>query len=206
MVDGQKFLVIRFGTNIVEDCVEKHQDIIEQNGYCWFGKIGVVPSQKVLQSVFEEEKPTLILYTRNKAYICELLETTDKKPIEGYPKYYEDELFETGRVPKIYFKLRSIHKMELSELSKCIICSSGNGLLNTLNKSMSSFFVAEVPNSNSIRREDVTIKKTRPQKNKTNKLDINDCLYRKDGKCNLKGFVNYQYECTRPSNCIKQKR
>ena len=53
MVEGQKFLVVRFGTNIVEDCVNKHQEVIEQKGYCWFGKIGVVPSKKVLQSVFD---------------------------------------------------------------------------------------------------------------------------------------------------------
>ena len=38
------------------------------------------------------------------------------------------------------------------------------------------------------------------------KLTENDCVYRKAGKCGLKGFVNYQYECDRPANCIRQKR
>ena len=145
MVEGQKFLVVRFGNNIVEDCVNKHQDVIEQKGYCWFGKIGVVPSKKVLQSVFEEEFPTLVLYTRNKAYICELLDTTEDKPVEGYPNYYEEELFNTGRNPKIYFKLKSMQMWELSELNKCVVCSSRNNLMQTLNKSMSSSFFAEMP-------------------------------------------------------------
>lgn len=206
MVEGQKFLVVRFGTNIVEDCVNKHQEVIEQKGYCWFGKIGVVPSKKVLQSVFDEERPTLVLYTRNKAYICELLDTTEEKPSEGYPNYYVEELFNTGRNPKIYFKLKSMQVWELSEMNKCVVCSSRNNLMQTLNKSMSSFFFAEMLDPNATRGIGSLGKEKTTGKEKKKKLDINDCVYRKDGKCNMKSFVNYQYECTRPSTCLKQKR
>lgn len=31
-------------------------------------------------------------------------------------------------------------------------------------------------------------------------------LLEKNGRCSLKNFVNYQYECERPSSCIRQKR
>jgi len=208
MVDGQKFLVVRFGTNIVEDCVEKHQEVINDFGYCWFGKIGVGPSQKLLQSVFEEEEPTLVLYTRNQAYVCELIETTEDRPVEGYPSYYTESLFYAGRNPKIYFKIKSMKKWELSELSRCVVCSSGNSLIQTLNKSMSSFFFAEMPDLNGVRSN--RLMSVKADKNtgseKKEKLDINNCFYRKDGKCSLKSFVNFQYDCTRPSTCIKQKR
>ena len=45
---GQKLLVLRYGKQIIENCIELHQEIIEEIGYCWFGKLGTVPSKNPL--------------------------------------------------------------------------------------------------------------------------------------------------------------
>lgn len=201
---GDKFLVVRFGTNIIENCIERHQEVIESKGFCWFGKIGVVPSQKVLKALMDQETPSMLLYTRNHAYECKLLECNTDKPSSGYPHYYEDELFESGMEPKSYYKLASIEEVPISELDNYIVVSSRNRLMTTLNKSMSSYFYAEYPNPDEKISETQKIKKQRLIKKE--QLSENDCRYRKDGRCGLKGCVNYQYECDRPNMCIKQKR
>ncbi len=201
---GQRFLVVRFGTNIIANCIEEHQEVIRKNGYCWFGKIGVVPSKKALDDVLSRDNPIVMLYTRNHAYECSLSEVITEKPEEGYPDYYETELFEQGRYPKSYYKLTSIKEIPIGELSKYVVVSSKNELMNTLNKSMSSYFYAEYPNKEAVRNELSQVKPTVSQKKEL--LPVNDCKYQKEGRCTLKGFVNYQYECERPSTCMRQKR
>ncbi len=202
---GQRFLVVRFGTNIVANCIEKHQEVIRSKGYCWFGKIGVVPSKKTLDEVMALDNPMIMLYTRNHAYECALLEVTTEKPKVGYPEYYERELFNRGRYPKSYYKITSITEVPIGELAKYIVVSSQNALMNTLNKSMSSYFYAEYPDKDAPRKEP-SDSKALTFKNPKELLPINECRYQKAGKCTLKGFVNYQYECERPSTCMRQKR
>ena len=38
--EGQKVLILRYGKK--KDCIDKHLEVIKENGYCWFGKIGVI--------------------------------------------------------------------------------------------------------------------------------------------------------------------
>lgn len=201
---GQRFLVVRFGTNIIANCIEEHQEVIRKKGYCWFGKIGVVPSKKTLEELLSHDNPMIMLYTRNHAYECSLAEVIIEKPKEGYPDYYETELFEQGRYPKSYYKLTSITEVSIGELSKYIVVSSRNELMNTLNKSMSSYFYAEYPDKDVVRNDPSQRKLSAV--NKKELLPSNECRYQKEGRCTLKGFVNYQYECERPSTCLRQKR
>lgn len=199
---GQKLLVLRYGKQIVADCIELHQKKIDEMGYCWFGKLGTVPSKKSINAMLNEDKPSVILYARGSAFICEVSEVAYNKPEKGYPEYYKTELFNKSAFPTVYFKLISIEPMNTKELEKFVVMSSGNTAMNTLMHSMTSFlFVsfgktqAEVNKSKRINKE--------PRREK---LTENDCKYRKEGKCGLKSCVNYQYECDRPANCIKQKR
>lgn len=66
--EGQKTLIIRYGKKA--DCIEKHKEVIESIGYCWFGKIGVVPGRKAITSVQAEDNPMIILYSQGKGYIA----------------------------------------------------------------------------------------------------------------------------------------
>lgn len=53
----------------------------------------------------------------------------------------------------MYFKLKNIVDMNVSDLSNYIISSSRNNLMDTLNKSMNSFFAVELRGSVLIREE-----------------------------------------------------
>lgn len=139
--EGQKVLIIRYGKK--NDCIEKHNEVIVDKDYCWFGKIGVVPSKKVVDAIFNEEFPKIILYSQGKGYVADVDEIVYEKPADGYPKYYQGELFDEQVFPKSYFKLISIEQITNEDLSKLKIVSSGSQALETLYRSMSSFFFAE---------------------------------------------------------------
>lgn len=199
---GQKLLVLRYGKQIIENCIELHKEIIEEIGYCWFGKLGTAPSKKSIDAVLEEDNASIILYARNSAFLCRICEVTYDKPEEGYPDYYNTELFEKCSYPTIYFKLTTLEQIDVNELEKFTVISSGNSAINTLMHSMSSFLFISYGKAEITKLE----LKEKPKKTKKEKLPENDCVYKKDGKCSLKSFVNYQYECNRPSTCMRQRR
>lgn len=199
---GQKLLILRYGKQIIENCIELHQEVIEEFGYCWFGKLGTVPSKKSIDAVLEEENPSIILYARGLAFLCVIGEVTYDKPEKGYPDYYNAELYDKCSYPTIYFKLASIEQIDVNELEKFTVISSGNSAINTLMHSMSSFLFISYGKAEISKLEP----KEKPKVNKKGKLPENDCVYKKDGICSLKSFVNYQYECNRPSTCMRQRR
>ncbi len=202
---GQQFLVLRFGTNIQPNCIEEHQKVIDRVGECWFGKIGVVPSNKAIKAVMAVEKPKLILYTKSHAYECDFTEVVLERPFMNYPDYYEVELFSKGIEPKSYYKLTTIKEVELQELNKYVVVSSRNKLTETLYKSMSSYFFAEYPDKDQM-APPVSRHKEKKSKYDKKLLPSNDCRYRKDGRCTLRSCINYKYKCERANMCIKQKR
>ena len=199
---GQKLLVLRYGNQIIENCIEKHIEIIDKKGYCWFGKLGLIPSKKLMDAVFSEEIPMVILYSRQGAFLCEVEESTENKPKDGYPDYYKTELFDNYTYPSVYFKLKSINKIDMETVNDFTVISSGNKALDTLNNSMSSFIFVCYGE----RTEEMIKAHKKQDNNKREKLPENDCVYRKEMLCSLKSCVNYQYECDRPAFCSKQKR
>lgn len=196
---GQKLLVLRYGKQIIEDCIELHQKKIHELGYCWFGKLGTVLSKKSVDAMLEEDNPMLILYSRGSAFISEVNEVVYDKPKEGFPNYYQSELFDKLSFPTVYFKLTSIEPLDINELEKFAVVSSGNTVINTLMHSMSLFLFVSYGKSQIVVEKPKEAKKV----SKREKLADNDCVYRKDGRCGLRGFVNYQYACDRPANCIR---
>ena len=52
LVKGDKFLILRY-SNGIYDCIKKHKEVLNKIGYCWFGKIGVVPSESALKGETE---------------------------------------------------------------------------------------------------------------------------------------------------------
>lgn len=201
MKKGQHFLLLRYSNNIVPNTIEQHTAIIEELGYCWFGKIGIVPSPRIQRELLAEEEPRIILYSRGVAHECLLLAISEKKPSNGCPKYYETE----GVYPSVYFKLGFIEPIHIAELDRYRIVSTGRTLTDAIWHSMTSYFFAEWPDGISRLAPQKTI--TTVKKEKTRELlPPNDCVYRKNGKCTCRSCISYQYECERPSMCLKQKR
>ncbi len=108
--DVGKILVLRYGTNIIDNCIERHISVINENGYWWFAKLGRAPARKALNEIFSDGKGTVILYSRSGCYICEAIDVSEKKPLQGIPDYYETHIFQEGLLPSIYIKLKKIKK------------------------------------------------------------------------------------------------
>lgn len=197
IIGDKKILIVRYGKNIVLDCIQNHKKVIDDKGFCWFGKIGRSPSAKVLSDTIHNNGK-IILYSSTECFICDCSEYTTKKPITNYPKYYDEYIFNQSKEPSIYFELRSISSIDISELNELVVSSSKNNLLNTLKKSMNSFFTAEIKNNNK------TIHKVSKKENEQKNINNNTCKYISNGKCTNKSSVNYKYECLRPNMCIKQ--
>lgn len=196
-----KILVVRYGTNIINNCIELHQNVIQDTGFCWFGKIGRVPSKKIIDTIMGEEEKTIILYSRaGGIYMCSIEEITATPPQENYPEYYDSILKANGYKPSIYFKLTSITEIKYSDLSKYIIVSTKGSLTETLNHSMNSLFLAA--EKKDFKASSGSNHSSSAQQSRLSKKD---CKYRVNQKCTLKSCVNYQYECLHPDICIKQK-
>ena len=41
MNDKQQYLLLRYSISEVSDVIEKHQAVINEHGYCWFGKLEI---------------------------------------------------------------------------------------------------------------------------------------------------------------------
>lgn len=201
--NGQKCFIIRYGKQIVPDCIRRHREKIDEIGYCWFGKLGSAPVKNKIEAVLESENPTIILYARNDSFICRIEDVAYEKPADGYPEYYDTELYAKYSFPTIYFKITQIEPLDMDALKNFIVVSSKSDAVSTLNRSMSSFLFVSYGSDNQISKE---VNK-KPKEYKVKKiLSVNECYYRKNGICLLRGFVNYQYECEHPSRCIRQKR
>lgn len=202
---GTRMLLMKYGKTPY-NCIELHINEVEKRGFCWFGKIGTPPSMSMIRKKIGEGTIKILLYCQNEIYLCNCSDIKKEKPEIGYPEYYEKYLFGRGIIPKIYFRLDTIKRIEKTDLTNCVVLSSRNSMLEAVSHSMASFFYVEyaAPEERTVEN-----KKTRQRKmieeKRIREININDCLYRKEGICTNKRCISYEYECTRPSSCIKQK-
>ena len=185
MKDGQTFLLLRYSNKPVSNCIQLHIEIIEKLGYCWFGKIGDIPSDHILSMAFREDKPILVLYRKNDSYICKMTEYSLNKDHVGYPQYYYDE----GISPSISFRLNSIEPCKNELFHNSIVISTGAYVEDAMYHSRISYMLCSYVDEN-----------------KQPKLDEDDCRYKKDGICICRTCVNYDCICDRPKACVKQRR
>lgn len=198
----------------IGDCMERHLEVLENNGFCWFGKLGTAPSESSIEKKIGNMPITIILYSQGKTHICSCSEITSSKPKNGYPKYYDKYLINRGMEPSVYFKLTSIAEFAPDDFNRCVSLKSGRKLNETVHRSMASFFYGIYTDEGFTPIEDVI--QTHKYKSLTNntgvgkrskglKMDLNSCKYRENGLCTCKSSINYTYECDRPSSCLKQK-
>lgn len=211
MENETKFLVIKYARIAgVGDCIQKHQDVIHELGYCWFGKIGSAPTISCIKQKIGDGPFPIILYFQGNIHICECTGIAFDMPNKGCPRYY-DYLIERGMIPSIFFKLSSINQLSSEEFSNCVSLSSGRKLSESVRSSMASLFYGmylenAIPDSPKNVQKPKRIKQeSRKEEKKEKRYDMNSCKYRKDGKCSNKYSTNYKYECDKPSNCTKQK-
>ena len=142
---GKKMLLVRYSDFLYSNCIGDHVDVLNEKGFCWFGKVGKQkPSQKFCKIVLEDEEPMIFLHSAKKTYLCDVADIVFETPNDCvYPAYYNEVLFEKGNEPSAYFKITSCKEINKSVLSSFIVSSSRNLLPNSLHNSMNSIFLVE---------------------------------------------------------------
>lgn len=140
-----KTIALRYSENFAPDAgtISAHRDIIESNGYVWYGKLGTKISAEAKSSILTEDNPKILLIHSGKtdrywAYVKEILFECPED-IENIPSYYRDNRIKF----KTWFKVTRFEKASDDVLSKCIVVSSKQPLSLASKHSLSPYFKIE---------------------------------------------------------------
>lgn len=122
--------------------IAAHQDLIDKNGFVWYGKMGNCVSDTNILKVMSEENPKILLIhsgglDRYWAYISAIKK---ERPLdEEFPEYYRDisDKFKT------WFCVTKFEKAEKGVMSRCKVVSSQAVLSEASKFSMSPYFLIE---------------------------------------------------------------
>ena len=137
-------IALRFGEQFSPDIgtISAHQDLIVNNGYVWYGKLGAPISNKVVNMISNKEVRRILLISSGKSsrYWAYVTEISKEKPVEGfYPSYYGEKVDKMGT----WFKIEKIEKADKNVMSQCVVLSSGSRLSDASKHSMSPYFIVD---------------------------------------------------------------
>lgn len=127
----------------VEGTIQAHQDLINELGFVWYGKLGAAVSSKVASKILSNEAPRILLIHSGKvgrywAYITKI--QYDIPPRQEIPAYYRDN----AGVFKTWFKVIKIEEASKGVLGVCTVASSSRPLSEVSRSSMSPYFIINV--------------------------------------------------------------
>ena len=139
-----KTVALRFGEHFAPDCgtIAAHQEIIDNLGHVWYGKLGGVVSEKVKQNIMENAHPRILLINSGKsdrywAYISEIKREIPEP--EEIPTYYRH----MAKDFNTWFKVIAFEPAPRDIMSKCVVTSSKSPLSEVSRRSMSPYFIIE---------------------------------------------------------------
>lgn len=153
MTDKPLHLVVRFSDTMfhVGDVVGLHNNVVDEHGAVWFGKLGQTISQKrvdLLNKQIEKQILThlyLVKGNRKKStvYKATLYAILKKQPEEEalIPSYYEEK----GLVEfmKVWMRIGKIELIDFSQMSILRAINSINPIKETLGLSSSGYFLVQ---------------------------------------------------------------
>ena len=139
-----KTIALRFSNNFAPDAgtIAEHQEVIDEIGYVWYGKLGSSVSSTVIDQILENKNPKILLIHsgatgRYWAYIDAAQKETPE--LSAIPAYYCDiaDRFNT------WFRVIRFEDAPKNILSQCTVASSGATLSQASRHSMSPYFIIE---------------------------------------------------------------
>lgn len=149
--DISTHLLIRFSDNLfgVGDAIARHQEVLQQHGSVWFGKLGTPIGKKALQTANEQIELNIssFLYLvkgnrkRSVFYQARMLALSAEFPkqerIQIPPYYFEKDLITQM---KSWVKITDIRLMEPAEVKRIRVKSSVLRIEETLFRSSAGLF------------------------------------------------------------------
>ncbi len=139
-----KTIALRFGETFSPECgtIAAHQQIINDLGYIWYGKLGAAVSVKTIEEMMQNTDPKFLLIKSGKAerYWVHFQEVKKDKPSANeYPAYYKNK----AEAMKTWFKVTSFELAPKDVMSRCFVISSGKSLSEASKQSMSPYFIID---------------------------------------------------------------
>lgn len=137
-------IALRFGEHFAPDCgtIAAHQELIDELGFVWYGKMGSAVSDKMKKEIMESDEPRILLIRSGKAerywaWVDKI--QNEVPPRKEIPEYYR----ETAGNFKTWFKITKFELAEKNVMSRCKVTSSGNELGTVSKHSMSPYFIIQ---------------------------------------------------------------
>ena len=137
-------VALRFSENFApaNGTIAAHEELIERNGFVWWGKLGVPLSAKVASALMENENPRILLIHSGKsnrywAFVKKLQRETP--PENEIPQYYRG----MAKDFSFWFCVTRFVKAENDVMGKCKVASSGDSLSYVSKSSMSPYFIID---------------------------------------------------------------
>jgi len=135
-------IALRFGEHFAPECgtIKAHEELIKQNGYVWYGKMGNRISAKIREQLLSAECQRILLIRSGKAerYWAHIVDIQEvQPPLTEIPEYYRGfpDKF------KCWFKITEFEKADKDILNKWYVASSRNYLGEVSKHSMSPYFI-----------------------------------------------------------------
>lgn len=140
-------IALRFSENFSPECgtINAHEELIAQNGYVWYGKLGSKISNTAAQDIMKNDEPRILLihsgsYERYWAFVDRI--QTETPPLQEIPDYYRELVSKFG----VWFRVIRFQKAPKAILSQCFVASSEKPLSVASMHSMSPYFIIEYRN------------------------------------------------------------
>ena len=141
-------IALRFSNKFAPDCgtIEAHNELIQENGYVWFGKLGSKIAAGVFGEILGNDEPRILLIhsgaaNRYWAYVDKIQHEIPKR--DDIPAYYRDETEKC----KTWLRVIRFEDAPRDIMSKCSVASSGQELGIASKHSMSPYFKIIAPDT-----------------------------------------------------------
>lgn len=137
-------VALRFAENFAPECgtIAAHRELIDTNGYVWYGKLGSAVALRTVSEILEDEDPRILLIhsggqDRWWAHIEAIQRTTPC--LDEIPEYYRGKAVDFG----CWFKVVRFERAAKDVMSRCVVASSGKQLTSASRHSMSPYFIID---------------------------------------------------------------
>jgi hypothetical protein len=117
-----------------------HQNMINQNGFVYYGKMGTPISQNVIDQLMNnKDKRFLLIHSGKQDRYWLYYEEITRKQVDTrfIPAYYRDRAEDF----KTWFKVKRIEKVPSDVMKYCVVNSSNKPLGEASKHSMSPYFI-----------------------------------------------------------------
>ena len=137
-------VALRFAENFAPKCgtIAAHQELIDQFGHVWYGKLGAAVSFKTAGEILDNDDPRFLLIHsggQDRWWVHVEKIQRETPPLDEIPAYYRKSADDFG----CWFKVKSFEAADKSVMSQCVVASSGKVLSSASRHSMSPYFIID---------------------------------------------------------------